>query len=165
MTKEYTPQELLALPMGDNDANADTVGGYLIALTHTVWNEGEGFSGKRPFGNSGWYSDLWKPFIVHEVVDGELDEYGDVEHMSDFEFDTHMSRIFTFLHTLDWKSAQEYREPEDWYVVYLDVDKDGFPTLTDYCRTSLTEKEAKRVAQEMNGGLGGTEWRAVHIPK
>jgi hypothetical protein len=31
---------------------------YFAALLSAVWEEQEGFSGKRPFGNSGWYCDL-----------------------------------------------------------------------------------------------------------
>lgn len=40
--------------MQPNDADAPTVGVYLMRLAQEVWREGEGFSGKRPFGNSGW---------------------------------------------------------------------------------------------------------------
>lgn len=43
-----TPNKILALPMDGNDADAKTVGGYLVALLQTLWNEEEGFSGKRP---------------------------------------------------------------------------------------------------------------------
>ena len=31
-----------------------TVKDYLKTLLHTLWDEEDGFSGKRPFGNSGW---------------------------------------------------------------------------------------------------------------
>ena len=39
--------------MGVNDADAENIGEYLKALLSAVWHEGESFSGKRPFGNSG----------------------------------------------------------------------------------------------------------------
>lgn len=53
-----TPGQVLATPMGPNDAGAQTVRGYLVELLATVWREEEGFSGKRPFGNSGWQHEL-----------------------------------------------------------------------------------------------------------
>lgn len=59
---------ILALPMRENDAKAATIGDYLIRLLRTVWHEQEGFSGKRPFGNSGWDCDL-----IRALVDGGFD--------------------------------------------------------------------------------------------
>lgn len=45
---------ILDILMGENDAGALTVRDYLKALLRRLWLEQEGFSGKRPFGNSGW---------------------------------------------------------------------------------------------------------------
>jgi hypothetical protein len=71
------PRAVLALPLGRNDAGANTVGGYLIALLREVWVAKEGFSGKHPWGNSSWEYDLYKPLIRAGYVNGELDpEYG-----------------------------------------------------------------------------------------
>jgi hypothetical protein len=53
-------QAVLSLPMEDNDAGAATVKEYLVELLAHLWDEGEGFSGKRPFGNSGWEYDLYE---------------------------------------------------------------------------------------------------------
>ncbi len=57
------PAEILALPMGPNDAGVDTVRDYLKALLLRVWTEEEGFSGKRPFGNSGWKNEVYDALI------------------------------------------------------------------------------------------------------
>lgn len=70
-------EEMLALPMGANDADAETVGDYLRALLATVWSEEEDFSGKRPFGNSGWKSEPAYA-LVRAHVTGSLDKAGDV---------------------------------------------------------------------------------------
>ena len=76
-----TPQQLLDLPLPENDSGASTVRGYLVALLATLWREEEGFSGKRPFGNSSWQYDLYVPMIRAGIVDGALDENGFyVEH-------------------------------------------------------------------------------------
>lgn len=75
-------KKVLDLPMGENDANASTVGDYLIKLLLTLWKEGEGFSGKRPFGNSGWEYELYSPLIKAGMVKGELDEDGYIKAYS-----------------------------------------------------------------------------------
>lgn len=61
MTKKIDLDDVLSFPMEDNDADAGTVGHYLYSLLWMVWQHGEGFSGKRPFGNSVWECDLYKP--------------------------------------------------------------------------------------------------------
>lgn len=38
-----------------------TVRGFLHGLLSTLWEERDGFSGKRPFGNSGWQWDIFYP--------------------------------------------------------------------------------------------------------
>lgn len=47
-----------------DDAEFDTIRDYLKGLLTNLWTEGEGFSGKRPFGNSGWRHDLYRPLIA-----------------------------------------------------------------------------------------------------
>ena len=49
-----TPQQVLNTPMPPNDAGAATIRSYLVELLVLLWREGEGFSGKRPFGEGGW---------------------------------------------------------------------------------------------------------------
>jgi hypothetical protein len=80
-TTEPTPQQVLDLPLPDNDSGASTMRGYLVALLTTLWHEQEGFSGKRPFGNSGWDYDLYPPLIHAGFVSGEIDEDGYVERV------------------------------------------------------------------------------------
>lgn len=70
-----TTAEILALSMQQpNDAGAATIREYLVKLLATLWDEGEGFSGKRPLGNSCWESDLYIPLIKAGIVEGVLDE-------------------------------------------------------------------------------------------
>lgn len=162
--KEYTPQQLLALPLEENDAGAATVGQYLIILAHKVWSEGEGFSGKRPFGNSGWHCDLWKTFIKHDVVRGEIDEEGDVASIDDWSFDSAMISIFAFLREADWNTLTLPVEPKDWYLVYLDVNGFGEPVISDYFYGGLTKKEAEVQASENNAPYDNDPWKAIQIP-
>lgn len=74
-----TLQEILNYPYDFRDCDAHNIKEYFHSLLHTLWLEGEGFSGKRPFGNSGWEYDLYIPLIVMDAVDGKIDEeYGDL---------------------------------------------------------------------------------------
>lgn len=87
MTTETTtpdPQAVLSLPLDpDNDSGATTVRGYLIKLLETLWREQEGFSGKRPFGNSSWECDLLIPLVKAGLIEGSLDEDGYLETLDD----------------------------------------------------------------------------------
>lgn len=74
--------------MQGNDAGAATVGGYLQALLRQLWEKEDGFSGKRPFGNSGWPYDLYLPLIAAGAVkggtldgDGNVNEKGDADQV------------------------------------------------------------------------------------
>lgn len=69
-------KDVLELPMRENDADASTVRDYFYKLLLTMWREGEGFSGKRPFGDSGWEFDLYETLVRHGVCPGEVDEDG-----------------------------------------------------------------------------------------
>lgn len=64
----------------DSDAGKNlTIAEYLKTLLETLWKEQEGFSGKRPFGNSGWEYDLYMPLIKYGYVDGKIDGDGYIE--------------------------------------------------------------------------------------
>jgi hypothetical protein len=61
----------LSLPMQENDANARTIREYLVALVERVWDEAEGFSGKRAFGNSDWQGEVYETLIEAGLADDE----------------------------------------------------------------------------------------------
>lgn len=83
---------VLQIKMQENDANAKTIGEYVAKLAINVIVETEGFSGKRPFGNSGWYRDLVEPLVRAGVVKGEIDEeWGDVDGYDCNEVDAVLS--------------------------------------------------------------------------
>jgi hypothetical protein len=66
---------ILDIPMGENDADAATVEDYLKTLLIKLWEDGESFSGKRPFGNSGWEHDLWRALAKAGKVKGDENGY------------------------------------------------------------------------------------------
>jgi hypothetical protein len=79
--------DILDLEMQTNDAEAKTVRDYLKALLTAVWEQDECFSGKRPFGNSGWKYDLYIPLVKAGVISGKLDADGYIEECADGEAD------------------------------------------------------------------------------
>lgn len=92
-----TGAEILALEMGDNDAGAKTVRGYLKELLTRLWEQGEGFSGKRPFGNSGWEHNLEVALVKGGAVQGALDEDGYVEKIDGNAVDVAMNKAIEAL--------------------------------------------------------------------
>lgn len=81
-------QEVFDCPMHENDSGATTVRGYLKALLTELWASGEGFSGKRPFGNSGWEYDIYRALVVNGLVGGKIDPlYNDLFSVNTAEAD------------------------------------------------------------------------------
>lgn len=58
-----------------------TLRDYLRTLLIKVWQEEQGFNGKRPFGNSGWQAEVYEALIRAGVLEGELDEDGFLERV------------------------------------------------------------------------------------
>ena len=90
-------KDVLFISMGENDSGATTIGGYLLKLLETLWEKGEGFSGKSPFGNSGWKYDLYKPLVEVGAVEGKLDSDGYIESV---DTDAANSMIFNAIEAL-----------------------------------------------------------------
>ena len=76
---EFTPQQVLDLELPPDTDGGSTVRAYLIALLDALWSEEEGFSAKRPFGNSGWQYDVYLPMIRAGMIDGQIDGDGYVD--------------------------------------------------------------------------------------
>lgn len=60
-----------------------TVREYMVELLTTLWEKEDGFSGKKPFGNSGWKYDVYLALVLNGIVDGKLDAEGFVEDIDD----------------------------------------------------------------------------------
>lgn len=66
----------------DSDAGKNiSIRDYLFLLISELWKEQECFSGKRPFGNSGWDYDLYIPLIRTGFIAGKIDEDGYLEEI------------------------------------------------------------------------------------
>jgi hypothetical protein len=94
---QLTGKDILKIKMCHNDIKAKTIKDYLKSLIYTLWAEGEGFSGKHPFGNSGWEYELYLPLVVAKVVEGTLDSYG---YLNEFDEKTANELIFQAIEAL-----------------------------------------------------------------
>ena len=56
-----------------------TLRDYFKNLLATLWEEGECFSGKRPFGTSSWQWDVYKELISLGAIPRTLDKDGYVD--------------------------------------------------------------------------------------
>jgi len=54
---------------------------FFQELLLTLWSELEGFSGKRPFGNSCWDNEVYAGLVKNGLVKGHIDEDGGVEEL------------------------------------------------------------------------------------
>jgi len=73
--------------------NGDTLKNYLKTLLVTLWQEAEGFSGKRPFGNSDWQYDVYAPLIKAGFLEGSLDSDGYVEELDHAKADEFILKL------------------------------------------------------------------------
>lgn len=72
----------LDITFQSKDLNREiTIKDYLKALLLTLWDKEEGFTGKRPFGNSGWTYSLYAALITSQAIPGVLDEDGYIEQV------------------------------------------------------------------------------------
>jgi hypothetical protein len=72
-----THQEMLEVSFKCDDLRKTvTIRAYLHALLQAMWREGESFSGKRPFGNSGWEYDIIAPLVKAGAIKGVIDKDG-----------------------------------------------------------------------------------------
>lgn len=78
-----TKQEMLEIEVEDSEGDKCTIREYLQQLLLHLWDDPESFSGKKPFGDSGWEFDLYHALVKAKVVKGELDEDDNVEDIDD----------------------------------------------------------------------------------
>jgi len=161
-TRDYTPQQILSLPMGKNDANAATIGQYFTALLHTLFIETEGFSGKRPFGNSGWDQEIDKALIANEAVTGSFDGDGYIDDYDSAAASAIVFDTLTFLSKADWTTLQLPPKPKEWIVVplYPQNEAVGVPVSV-----MLDEESAKLTAEEHNKANSAWNWVALRVPE
>lgn len=74
------------MPM-DTYEGVTSIGSHCKELLQALIQEDEGFSGKHPFGNSGWFTFFEIAFVKHGIVAGKLTEDGLNLYLSEDEYD------------------------------------------------------------------------------
>lgn len=87
-----TDDEILTLEM-NSDIGRVTIRFWLSQLLSTLWDESDCFSGKRPFGNSGWQWDAYKPLVESGAVNGTLDSDGCLDDVDRLAANAIMNRL------------------------------------------------------------------------
>lgn len=92
------PEDAMFLEFYCDDLNETiTIKDYLKRLLSTLWEEAEMFSGKRPFGNSGWEYDIYGCLIKNGATFGTLDDDGYVDQCDTRKADEYIQKIIAAL--------------------------------------------------------------------
>lgn len=57
-----------------------SIKGYLLSLLKELWVKKDRFSGKRPFGDSGWEYELYECLAVNNVINADITEEDGAVH-------------------------------------------------------------------------------------
>lgn len=79
------------------DLGECTIRHYLISLAAAVWDDGEGFSGKRPFGNSGWQWDVYCALADGGFITGHREEDGYWTELDEERGNDILAELFHYL--------------------------------------------------------------------
>jgi hypothetical protein len=109
---------ILAVPLEHNDVDAATIGEYLRMLLATLWREAEDFSSKRAFGNSDWQHVVYRALVKGQLVQGDFDKYGDLDHVDFTRANELIAQAIEALFTPPGTptSAEEYDEYQNALV-------------------------------------------------
>lgn len=81
-----TREEIHNLPIKIRDLNETvTMKHYFHMLLLKLWVDEDSFSGKRPWGNSGWTFDVFIVLINNGLIPGIIDEDGCVKEVDEDE--------------------------------------------------------------------------------
>jgi hypothetical protein len=89
---------ILNLNFYSSDLREDiTIRGFMQKLLLTLFEEMDGFSGKRPFGNSGWDGDLIVCLINNGWLEGKVDKEG---YLDNYNYDQYSILISNLIKSL-----------------------------------------------------------------
>lgn len=87
-------EEVLDLKFQSSDLNKTlSIRDFLKELLLALWDEQEGFSGKRPFGKSGWTGDIEVCLVKAGFVNGVVDGDGWLESIDEEDFSRMMKKL------------------------------------------------------------------------
>lgn len=90
-------EKVLNFEYSNWDLGKCTIRKYLVTLARTCWEEEEGFSGKRPFGNSGWTWDVMGALVSGGFIDGRIDLDGFLDDCDEVAGKALIKKCFDYL--------------------------------------------------------------------
>ena len=80
----------------DSDAGDNlTIREYLHELLSDLIDQRENFNSKRPYGNSDWIFDIYKPLIVHGFIPSSLNEDGYILEIDEVKARVYVLQLVT----------------------------------------------------------------------
>lgn len=135
------PLEILQTPMEPNNANAETLWQYLVALQKAV------FANRRsihmPFGKPHWSKEeLVYTLVLHNHVSGTINDDGYVEDYNHVEFVALLESLFDHLFTADITTLQQPPAPKEYAL--LQLEGENIPYIADHMDDLRTKEEAEK---------------------
>lgn len=93
-------EAILNQVMDEHDLNTDepvTIKDYLMSLLSQLWHAKSSFSGKRPFGNSGWEFDVYRALIMGRHIRGTITRDGDFQNWNQHEADELIENAIAYM--------------------------------------------------------------------
>lgn len=85
---KYNPRKILDLPLLGLDEEL-TIGEFFMRCLDRLWDEGERFSGKRPYGDSDWENPIYEALVRGRYLAGtiEMADDGDGPYVVEADYD------------------------------------------------------------------------------
>jgi hypothetical protein len=144
-TPKYDIPAILALPVGENEYNALTVGQYLGAITGKLL-ETNNFS---PSTRVLWRNPVLAALVKAKIISGVLQKDGTLYSASETGSEHVFAAINAYLTSADYANLAELPPVREWYVVDFDNDYGSTEIrLLDVLSGPHTEEEARKVREE-----------------
>ena len=75
----------------------ETIREYLYQLLKELWREKDGFSAKRPFGNSGWEYDVYTALVDAGYIDAVKSDSGKILHVDESKADEFVLSLIRYI--------------------------------------------------------------------
>jgi hypothetical protein len=157
---KLTPLEILQTPMEVNNANAETLWQYLVALQKAV------FANRRsihtPFGKPHWSKEeLVYTLVLHNHVSGTINDDGYVEEYNHIEFVALLESLFDHLFTADISTLQQIPEPKDYAL--LQLEGANIPYIADHLGDLKGKEEAEKWLETNKANHPNENWIMVKV--
>lgn len=159
---QINPVEILLLPVEGGRSGADTFARYLNAISQRVFDDGEDFNPEQPFGNESPEAPLIHALILHKLLDGELDDEGNVTGFDWREFYSILAKVYEYLDNADYGTLQPIPQPKEYAIIQLSTSGID-PRVVGYAGDLFTKEEAESYRDRALSNSNTLEWVIVKV--